>query len=401
MRLTRVFILGLMMMVALAACGGGGDEEAPPAAIPTVIPVETDTPPPTASPLPSETFTPAPTAVPRSTFPPTFTPVPEEDLVVTAVPINPDLEVFPDELLFEGDLNGDGTRSIRMITTRGFGNREIAEGNAPTISGDGTNITYEAVIRSEQNGTERREAIIINDLDDDVDIVRPFREDGLNYFTPILNTDASFMLFARDNNADGLLELHRADIGLVTQSAIGSLPVVAGSFSFNNAGDRIVFVSEPTEDVPQGVYIMNTDGSGQTLLTTGTTYGTPVWSRDDSRLAFNCGADVCVINVDGSNLITLAANASDPSWSADGTQIAYDCGDVCLIASTGGEPQLITTGMNIDTPVFNFDGTKIAFASVIPTGWALNVFDFDDNSVSLVVEGIGEFEGLVFRRPQN
>jgi Tol biopolymer transport system component len=121
-------------------------------------------------------------------------------------------------------------------------------------------------------------------------------------------------------------------------------------------GSKIVFASQRALDgsdasntnVTVNIWVVNADGSGTTALTKltalGANSGTPVWSRDGSKIAFrsvralngsdaantNAIANIWVMNADGSSPTPLtkltAANASsqNPVWTPDGNKIFFD-----------------------------------------------------------------------------
>jgi Tol biopolymer transport system component len=80
------------------------------------------------------------------------------------------------------------------------------------------------------------------------------------------------------------------------------------------------------------IYVVNTDGSGLTEITHGSTYGDilPAWSPDGARIAFvriapSGNKDIYVVSADGTNavrLTTTAAFEGTPAWSPDGRTIA-------------------------------------------------------------------------------
>jgi hypothetical protein len=70
-----------------------------------------------------------------------------------------------------------------------------------------------------------------------------------------------------------------------------------------------------------GVYVMNADGTNQTVLAGGAT-GYPDWSPDGGRIAFTKGTDLWVMNADGTGQRQLALKTRDPAWSPDGRKFA-------------------------------------------------------------------------------
>ena len=78
---------------------------------------------------------------------------------------------------------------------------------------------------------------------------------------------------------------------------------------------------------PTAIYLMNTDGSDQRLLTTGYHFE---WSPDGAKIAFHRPSsgdydDIWVIGRDGGDLRRLVSNKAygELTWSPDGRQLAF------------------------------------------------------------------------------
>jgi Tol biopolymer transport system component len=139
------------------------------------------------------------------------------------------------------------------------------------------------------------------------------------------------------------------------------------------------------------IYIMHADGSGVTLLISGT-LGVlnryPALSPDGRRLAFTRDDErrnqhtLYIIGIDGSNLQRLTESPvalGEPSWSPDGSQIAFvrgydttyggyanvtSCGqEIYVIDVATGKQENLTKGEGGTDPTWSPDGTRIAFTS--------------------------------------
>ena len=93
------------------------------------------------------------------------------------------------------------------------------------------------------------------------------------------------------------------------------------------AGGVIAFERTGGGQSPTAIYLMNTDGSDQRLLTTGYHFE---WSPDGAKIAFHRPSsgdydDIWTIGRDGSDLRMLVSNKSygEVTWSPDGRQIAF------------------------------------------------------------------------------
>jgi TolB protein len=141
-----------------------------------------------------------------------------------------------------------------------------------------------------------------------------------------------------------------------------------------------------------GIFVVNADGTNATRLTRDQFDGVPLWSPDDSRIAFDRieGINhygVWVVGASGRGLRRVGTG-EDPAWSPDGAKLAYDVPKgvdsyaVVVGSPDGGSVRRLATGWG---PDWSPDGTEIAYASSVP-GYALGVVR-PDGSASLQVSG--------------
>jgi hypothetical protein len=152
-------------------------------------------------------------------------------------------------------------------------------------------------------------------------------------------------------------------------------PAKDRSPSWSPDGSRIAFSSD--RDSPGDIWIMNTDGSGLTPVTSSDQNSValdPDWSPDGSKIVYRGGQagnplDIFVVDVGNHNATNLTqssnADESDPAWSPDGSSIAYSnalYGAVFTMWADGRNKNQLTSGALHDQyPAWSPDGSKIAF----------------------------------------
>lgn len=112
---------------------------------------------------------------------------------------------------------------------------------------------------------------------------------------------------------------------------------------------------------PEGVYVINGDGSGLRELWPKGTHVVQ-WSRTGDRLAFYRDEHVYLVNVASGKVTDVAQGAHDLAWSPDGANLAFsaDSGLYVYDAETGDRRQ-VAAGPSGGPILWSPDGTRIGF----------------------------------------
>jgi Tol biopolymer transport system component len=176
--------------------------------------------------------------------------------------------------------------------------------------------------------------------------------------------------------------------------------------------------SDPTGafNFPDGnsdIYLIRTDGSGRTQLTTASGNDfSPAWSPDGSRIVFRTTRDgndeIYVMNADGSGQTNLsrspATEERGPDWSPDDQQIAVASLqgailDIFVMPINFVEPRrdsskwtnLTDNSLGGDEyPAWSPDGTRIAFHSYRDGNWEIYVMNADGSGQTRLTHNPGE-----------
>ncbi len=184
-------------------------------------------------------------------------------------------------------------------------------------------------------------------------------------------------------NADGTNTVRVSD---------GSRHALHGRWS--PGADRIVYHSSAAMTGPDitgfDIHVMNADGSGSTALTSdGSTNARnvfPDWSPDGTKILWEKGRQIWVMDANGANARQLRAFGSLPRWSPDGTRIAFHGENgLSVMDADGSNVRVLQAGASVDffaSPAWSPDGTKILFASSRDGSPTAYVMSADGSGVS-------------------
>lgn len=221
---------------------------------------------------------------------------------------------------------------------------------SPCWSPDQSQIAYlsyqsgtEQVHIMDQDGENDRQLTYDSDLDVEGMIVLP---DGSRRITELICLpDGNSVAVALLGDEQLIWQTVNVVTGEINTLNDGTLPSsnYAMSLSLSHDGKRIAYTERTNKedsDSPVEIFIQDIDGSNLYQLTaTGWNIQNPVWSPDDSQIAFLSSSEynpdqdpnypiqnaIYMINLDGSNLhepIITGINPTNIAWSPDGRSLA-------------------------------------------------------------------------------
>ena len=181
-----------------------------------------------------------------------------------------------------------------------------------------------------------------------------------SHIDPSLSPDGSHLAFM-DGSQIAVVNLLTGDGSIVFDNP----DVWVGSLTWS-ADRRIAFTSFRSGTL--ALNVMNANGTGLRQITTALGFrGSPSWSTDD-RIAFECeievgNLDICAIHADGTGYMRLTHTAlrdeGAPVFSPDGTRIAFNDGSSLSILNADGS--VIDLGVSGAGHVWSPDATRLVY----------------------------------------
>lgn len=187
---------------------------------------------------------------------------------------------------------------------------------SPAWSSDGTRIAYLSTSAPTTLYVAKADGTVITEL-----------ADGRFYGEVSWSPDGTKLVAAAQNGGQFNVYTMNVDGTNFTQLTT-NVAASAREPQFSPDGTKIVY----TNNIGHDIYVMNTDGTGKINLTNGAyAYSmNPYWSPDGSKILFTTDDGtgpngIAIMNANGTGITTIpsAILATYAVWSPDGTKIAY------------------------------------------------------------------------------
>ena len=158
-------------------------------------------------------------------------------------------------------------------------------------------------------------------------------------------------------------------------------------------GGKIAFTSE--RDGNTEIYVMDADGGNQINLTNSPGRDEwPDWSPDGKKIVYHSFREgrpsIWVMDANGENHKVLADESvlGSPAWSPDGGRIAFNKGrGICVMDDNGRDQRMLTDEIAEDWwPAWSPDGNQIAFSSNRNGEWEIYVMDSNGKNQRRIME---------------
>jgi TolB protein len=194
---------------------------------------------------------------------------------------------------------------------------------------------------------------------------------------PAWSPDGKYIAFTSDR--DGNTEIYIMNADGTNQTRVTNSPENEHHPQWSPDGMSIIF-SRTLEDKTSDLFVINTDGSGITRLTSTAKVNEayPNWSPDGTKILFSAfGGDqngIFIMDPDGSNVhLIMAGPLHYPKWSPDGKYIAFDgepggnSFSIYIMKADGSDLQKIAEhpaqGGHNKSPSWSPDGLQLVYSS--------------------------------------
>jgi hypothetical protein len=197
------------------------------------------------------------------------------------------------------------------------------------------------------------------------------------------------LVFARGRQNPDSLNLAGLASGETVPVALTFSPAIERAPDWSPDGTRLAF------NRGNVIHVVDADGTDLRSFERGTN---PAWSPDGSRIAYDNGHNIFVFDPNGAGGGTLVRAGVQPAWSPDGSKIAFEVtvgpndseADIYVMNADGSDPVNLTQQITLvdREPTWSPDGSRIAFRRLDRTesvGYDLWVMEADGSNQERLV----------------